>query len=385
MKKSTIFIAIALLLIGGDVSAKNGNGWKKLGKFLGEVASAAAGAVIEQAVEHSGYKPEEAKQMTHDFIENLGLNTANVDRGLDYITASDKYARQNVVANFVFDEAIDASGGSEVLSSIQAMSNAQFTYLSDSRKAKTQEEKQAVFDTLVKSYAYVAYDSYELAKQRKARRLAEELQIKQQLIRNGNRPELADDVAGTILAVQRSTDMSEKEKQDYLRAFGFTQTPEQIEEVAEVILNTEDQLQIPAGPTPEEIAAKEEAERLERERIAKENAIESVQRTVINEYAFDDTDLNDEQRKSLDNIAEVLNTYPDLSLQIKGHTCNIGYKSVNERVGLRRADTAKAYLVENGISADRISTITGGENEPIVENNSSENRKQNRRLSFTIQ
>ncbi len=105
---------------------------------------------------------------------------------------------------------------------------------------------------------------------------------------------------------------------------------------------------------------------------------------VINEYAFDDTGLNDEQKKSLDNIAEVLNNYSDLSLQIKGHTCNIGYKSVNERVGLRRADTAKAYLVEKGISAERISTITGGESEPIVENNSCENRKQNRRLSFTI-
>lgn len=385
MKKSTIFIAIALLLIGGDVSAKNGNGWKKLGKLLGGVASAAAGAVIEQAVEHSGYKPEEAKQMTHDFIENLGLNTANVDRGLDYITASDNYARQNVVANFVFDEAIESSSNSSVLTAIKEMADAQFTYLSESKKATTQEEKQAAFDTRTRRYAEISYDAYELAKQRKARRLAEELQIKQQLIRNGNSPEFADEVAGTILAVHSSTDMSEKEKQDYLRVFGFTQTPEQIEEIAEVILNTDDQLQIPTSPTPEEIAAKEEAERLERERIAKENAIESVQTTVINKYVFDDTDLNDEQRKSLDNIAEVLSTYPDLSLQIKGYTCNIGYKSVNDRVGLRRADTAKAYLVEKGISADRISTITGGENEPIVENNSIENRKQNRRLSFTIQ
>ncbi|MDE5560819.1 MAG: OmpA family protein [Bacteroidaceae bacterium] len=149
-------------------------------------------------------------------------------------------------------------------------------------------------------------------------------------------------------------------------------------------MNTDDQLQIPADPTSEEVAAQEEAERLERERIAKENAIESAMTNVINEYAFDDTGLNDEQKKSLDNIAEVLNNYSDLSLQIKGHTCNIGYKSVNERVGLRRADTAKAYLVEKGISAERISTITGGESEPIVENNSCENRKQNRRLSFTI-
>ncbi len=386
MKKGTIFIAIALLLIGGDVSAKNGNGWKKFGKFLGGMASAAAGAVIEQAVEHSGYKPEEAKQMTHDFIENLGLNTANVDRGLDYITASDKYARQNVVANFVFDEAIESSSNSAVLTAIKGMSDAQFTYLSESKKATTQEEKQAAFDTRTRRYAEISYDAYELAKQRKAQRLSEELQIKQQLIRNGNSPEFADEVAGTILAVQSSKDMSEKEKQDYLRVFGFIQTPEEIEKVAETILNTEeDQLQVPVSPTPEEIAAKEEAERLEKERIAKENAIESVNITIINEYMFDDTDLNDEQKESLDKIAEVLIKYSDLSLQIKGHTCSIGYKSVNDRVGLRRADTAKAYLVAKGISADRISTITGGENEPIVENNSNENRKQNRRLAFTIQ
>lgn len=383
MKRNTILIAIILLLVGGEASAKGGFG-KFLKRIASNVAAVATGAVIEQAVEHSGYKPEEAKQMTHDFIENLGLNTANVDRGLDYITASDKYVRQNVVANFIFDEAIESSGNSAVLASIKEMSDAQLTYLSESRKATTLEEKQAAFDTRTRKYAEISYDAYELAKQRKARRLSEELQIKQQLIRNGNSSEIADDVAGTILAVQRATDMSEKEKRDYLKALGFIQTPEQIEEVAETILNTDDHVQILTGPTPEEIAAKEEAERLERERIVKGNAIESVKKTIINEYVFDDTELNDKQKESLDKIAEVLIKYSDLSLLIKGHTCNIGYKSVNDRIGLRRADTAKTYLVAKGISADRISTITGGENEPIVKNNSNENRKQNRRLTFTI-
>lgn len=351
----------------------------------GEIFSMAGGAVLEQTLEHSGYKPEEAKRMTHDFVENIGLNTTNVDRGLDYITARDKYTKQKVVTNFVFDKAIEASGNNAAtFSALKEMSDAQLTYLSDSKKAKTKEEKQAAFDTRTEKYAYIFYDGYEQTKQRKAQRLSEKLQIRQQLIRNGSNPEFADDMAGTILAVQNSSDLSEQEKRDYLKAFGFTQTPEQIEEIAETILNTDEPQQTPAGPTPEEIAAKKEAERLEKERIAKENAIGRIQSSVINEYAFDGTDLSDEQKDSLDQIAEILNNYPELSLQIKGHTCDIGYRSVNERVGLRRAETAKSYLTEKGISADRISTLSGGEDEPIVENNSTENRKQNRRLTFTI-
>ena len=51
---------------------------------------------------------------------------------------------------------------------------------------------------------------------------------------------------------------------------------------------------------------------------------------------------------------------------------------------MARAMVAKHYLVGKGISADRIMTLSKGKKYPVVENDTEENRMQNRRIEFFV-
>jgi outer membrane protein OmpA-like peptidoglycan-associated protein len=53
-------------------------------------------------------------------------------------------------------------------------------------------------------------------------------------------------------------------------------------------------------------------------------------------------------------------------------------------IGLRRAEAAKAYLVEKGVAPERIQTVSKGETEPIVPNIGEENRRKNRRVKIVM-
>lgn len=132
----------------------------------------------------------------------------------------------------------------------------------------------------------------------------------------------------------------------------------------------------------EEEKRKEEERRKAEE--ARKEAIKRVQETIVSEYAFDTTELSQTQLNDLDSVASILNQYAELKLTIIGHTCKIGYKNINLSKGLRRAESAKAYLLEKGIAEERITCDSKGELEPIVDNNSKENMAKNRRLEFVI-
>ncbi|MCQ2285328.1 MAG: OmpA family protein [Bacteroidales bacterium] len=135
-----------------------------------------------------------------------------------------------------------------------------------------------------------------------------------------------------------------------------------------------------------------EAERLERERIEAERraaeekkvSIEKISNVVLCEYKFDVVELSDSQKQELDKVAEVMNKYNDVSILLTGHTCKIGYKNINQRKGLQRANGAKDYLVGKGIAEERIQTDSKGELEPIADNNTFEGRAKNRRVEISI-
>lgn len=220
------------------------------------------------------------------------------------------------------------------------------------------------------------------------------LQIKQDLINKGltfDNEQTAYEYAGIILSVQNDKSLTDAEKIEWLTDLGFYGREKEILNIAEQINNTdlkdlEDPVQ--KGPTPEEIAEakrkeQEEKERIEREK--KQNAISQINQTVVNEYAINNIELNDKQKASLDSVADIMTQYDDLNIKITGHTCNLGYKAVNEKIGQKRSDIAKAYLIEKGISEERIIADTMGEECPKVENNNKDNRKLNRRIEFVVE
>ncbi len=86
--------------------------------------------------------------------------------------------------------------------------------------------------------------------------------------------------------------------------------------------------------------------------------------------------------EELDRLVALLKSSPKHHVYVSGHTDDIGGESQNKRLSKRRADAVKAYLIENGIDADRIKTVGEGEKSPKVENDSEENRAINRRIDI---
>jgi outer membrane protein OmpA-like peptidoglycan-associated protein len=94
--------------------------------------------------------------------------------------------------------------------------------------------------------------------------------------------------------------------------------------------------------------------------------------------------LNPVQKSDLDYYIDMMKENEELTLKITGHTCDISSYELNMRIGQERADLAKDYMVENGISPQRITTFSKGETAPIYPNNNAVNRKKNRRLEMDM-
>lgn len=86
----------------------------------------------------------------------------------------------------------------------------------------------------------------------------------------------------------------------------------------------------------------------------------------------------------LKRLIQLLQTQPDISIEIAGHTDNVGSDEANLNLSRNRAQAVVNYVVENGIDASRIRAKGYGETKPVAENSTDEGRQQNRRVEFTI-
>lgn len=93
-------------------------------------------------------------------------------------------------------------------------------------------------------------------------------------------------------------------------------------------------------------------------------------------------DLKSVSLTELNKLKELLATNTTLKIQINGHTDNVGSETNNLNLSQNRAKAVADYLIEQGISADRLSYKGFGESEPIDSNETAEGRKNNRRTEF---
>jgi OOP family OmpA-OmpF porin len=101
-------------------------------------------------------------------------------------------------------------------------------------------------------------------------------------------------------------------------------------------------------------------------------------------FEFDKSVLKPEGKAAADEVVAWLKKYPKDTVVIEGHTCSIGTDEYNMGLGQRRADAVMAYLVQAGIDKARVSSVSYGESQPAVANDTSANRKLNRRAIFNI-
>lgn len=102
-------------------------------------------------------------------------------------------------------------------------------------------------------------------------------------------------------------------------------------------------------------------------------------------YATNSYELNSRSKFILKGFARFLKENPNISVAIHGHTDDVGDDQENMVLSQNRADGVKAFLIGQGVSADRLSSKGFGETKPKVENDSSANRAKNRRTEFVIE
>jgi len=102
-------------------------------------------------------------------------------------------------------------------------------------------------------------------------------------------------------------------------------------------------------------------------------------------FDFDSSALRAEARAELDRASDILAPRDDIILiEVAGHTDDIGTNEYNQDLSIRRGQSVADYLVQNGVSRDRLRVVGYGETRPKVPNTSPENRQQNRRVVLSI-
>jgi len=113
----------------------------------------------------------------------------------------------------------------------------------------------------------------------------------------------------------------------------------------------------------------------------------TVQRVVLNAdtfFDFDKTDIKTEGRQVLDQVAAQTRQLNLETLIATGHTDATGPAAYNQNLSERRANAVKAYLVNQGVPADRIYAEGRGATQPIASNATREGRAQNRRVELEV-
>ena len=94
--------------------------------------------------------------------------------------------------------------------------------------------------------------------------------------------------------------------------------------------------------------------------------------------------LTTDSKYELDNLVTALNAYPQIRIEVAGHTDNIGDPAENRALSQQRAATVVKYLTDRGIDAGRLRAVGYGDTKPLAPNDTDDNRAKNRRTEFTI-
>ena len=125
--------------------------------------------------------------------------------------------------------------------------------------------------------------------------------------------------------------------------------------------------------------------------VVKETAkvIDSVnvsEKPLIVYFDFDKSDIKKEYAPVLDQVVALLTKYPTISLQfdIAGYTDDKGSDEYNLKLGQRRAEACKQYIVNKGIDEKRIALQSYGKAKPVTPNTTQEERALNRRVEIHV-
>ncbi len=114
--------------------------------------------------------------------------------------------------------------------------------------------------------------------------------------------------------------------------------------------------------------------------------IEKGAKVVLNNIFFETgkATLSIQSKVELEKAVELMKTNPSMTIEVGGHTDNVGDDGFNMKLSHDRARSVMDYLIKAGIPAARIQAKGYGESNPVATNDTEEGRKSNRRTEFII-
>ncbi|MCF6273352.1 MAG: OmpA family protein [Rhodobacteraceae bacterium] len=101
-------------------------------------------------------------------------------------------------------------------------------------------------------------------------------------------------------------------------------------------------------------------------------------------FPVDSSQLRSGFVRSLNALARNLQSYPNTTVEVIGHTDSTGSRSYNQQLSNNRAASVRSVLISAGVQANRVRAYGKGETTPIASNNTAEGRQQNRRVEIYI-
>lgn len=101
-------------------------------------------------------------------------------------------------------------------------------------------------------------------------------------------------------------------------------------------------------------------------------------------FEYNSAKLTATARRILDEEAAVMRRSPNFRVAVQGHTDSQGSDAYNQTLSEKRAASARDYLVQQGVNADRLSTRGFGESQPVASNATAEGRARNRRVELEV-
>jgi outer membrane protein OmpA-like peptidoglycan-associated protein len=94
--------------------------------------------------------------------------------------------------------------------------------------------------------------------------------------------------------------------------------------------------------------------------------------------------IRSSSERTLSESLAVLEQYPDLRMEVQGHTDSVGDDNGNLDLSQRRADAVVRWFVDHGVDPARLRAIGYGETLPVADNDSDAGRAENRRVEFRL-
>ena len=94
--------------------------------------------------------------------------------------------------------------------------------------------------------------------------------------------------------------------------------------------------------------------------------------------------LKEESFPELNRVVQMMKDNPNMTIEVDGHTDNVGNEADNLKLSKERAASVSQYLSDHGIDKGRLTSNGFGKSQPVATNDTDDGRQQNRRVEFKI-